>query len=445
MKKIIYIIPFLATVLITNVTGQVALTLTFTGNNNNVYKQLSGVKVKNLTKGVDTILNFPDTVLVLNVAGVNAERHFLHGFSVIQNYPNPVYDQTRFKISIPERDNVHITVTDILGQELIHSEKILGQGVHSFLFMPAAGGKIFLVNISWKGETRTIKVLNEGQGRIGQCILEYQGWENMVSQIKSVPALPGFWFSLGDELMLIGYTDDLESGFADTPLADKDYVFQLATNVPCPGIPTVTYEGQTYNTIQVFSQCWLKENLNVGIKINAPQSQLDNNIIEKYCLVNDPAECARYGGLYMWEELMQYTMEEGTQGICPPGWHVPSDVDWQVLEGAVDSGYGIGDPIWTMTGERGMDVGSNLKSTSGWYSGGNGIDLFGMTVISGGYYYVGGGWAGGSLFATFYTSSHTDTGTTTKPFSRGLSWMWTYTSKDYDLKVHARPVRCLLN
>ncbi len=50
--------------------------------------------------------------------------------------------------------------------------------------------------------------------------------------------------------------------------------------------------------------------------------------------------------LYQWEEMMQYTTQQGAQGICPPGWHLPTDEEWKVLEGAVDSQYGIGDPEW---------------------------------------------------------------------------------------------------
>jgi uncharacterized protein (TIGR02145 family) len=145
----------------------------------------------------------------------------------------------------------------------------------------------------------------------------------------------------------------------------------------------------------------------------------------------------------MWEELMQYTTDEGTLGICPPGWHIPSDAEWKLLEGAVDAQYGIGNAIWDLTNERGSDAGKNLKSTSGWYNDGNGIDAFGFTAMSGGYYYSGVGWAGGALFGPFYTSSHIEVGTETKPYDRGLSWVWNKISRNYDIKEHAKPVRCL--
>jgi len=172
----------------------------------------------------------------------------------------------------------------------------------------------------------------------------------------------------------------------DTPEASETYIFLFATNIPCPGTPTVTYEGQVYNTIQIFGQCWLKENLNVGTMIPGNQSMSDNDTIEKYCYENKTDSCTIYGGLYQWDEMMQYTTQQGAQGICPPGWHLPTDEEWKVLEGAVDSQYGIGDPEWDITWDsRGFDAGTNLKTTSGWNYGGNGTDLYGFSGLPGGY------------------------------------------------------------
>jgi uncharacterized protein (TIGR02145 family) len=82
--------------------------------------------------------------------------------------------------------------------------------------------------------------------------------------------------------------------------------------------------------------------------------------------------------------MMQYANQPGTQGICPPGWYLPKDEEWKVLEGAVDSQYGIGDNTWNVWGYRGYDAGTNLKTTSGWYGNGNGTDLFGFSGLPGG-------------------------------------------------------------
>lgn len=100
---------------------------------------------------------------------------------------------------------------------------------------------------------------------------------------------------------------------------------------PCPGLATVTYLGKTYNTVQIGTQCWLKENLDIGTMIQGSQTQTNNGIIEKYCYNNDTANCIAYGGLYQWNEAMAYSTTPGTKGICPDGWHIPTKAEFELL------------------------------------------------------------------------------------------------------------------
>ena len=60
-------------------------------------------------------------------------------------------------------------------------------------------------------------------------------------------------------------------------------------------------------------------------------SMENNSIVEKYCMINDEAYCDIYGGLYQWDEMMQYTTAQGAQGICPSGWHIAKNEEWNVL------------------------------------------------------------------------------------------------------------------
>jgi uncharacterized protein (TIGR02145 family) len=101
------------------------------------------------------------------------------------------------------------------------------------------------------------------------------------------------------------------------------------TPVSCSG--DVIYEGQTYPVVLVGNQCWLKKNLNVGTMINGTVNQTNNSVIEKYCYSNNTANCTTYGGLYQWTEMMQYTTTEGVKGICPAGWHIPTNTEWTTL------------------------------------------------------------------------------------------------------------------
>ena len=137
---------------------------------------------------------------------------------------------------------------------------------------------------------------------------------------------------------------------------------------PCPEIPTVTYEGKTYNTVLIGDQCWLKENLDVGVMIQGNQNQTNNNTLEKFCYDNNSSNCNTYGGLYQWDEAMQYITS--AQGICPPGWHIPFESEFQILATAVNNdgnslkeiGQGTGDGTGINTsGFSGLLAGSFIS------------------------------------------------------------------------------------
>jgi uncharacterized protein (TIGR02145 family) len=367
------------------------LELTFTPIDSADYVQLDNIKIMNRTQGGDTTLYWPDTVLVLDYqVGMPENNSDVEGFQVFQNYPNPVADQTTIFLYVPEKDIVNMIVTDMLGRVILKTDRVLDKGTHSFLFTPGEGN-LYFFTAQWRSYCSSIKILQATSNSTKASSLEYIGNEFSSSQPKATEDIQSFLFNLGDELLYIGYIDTLQSGMLDTPETSETYTFQFATNIPCLGTPTVIYEGQVYNTIQIFSQCWLKENLNVGTMIQGDEQMTDNDTIEKYCYHNEPDSCTKYGGLYQWWEMMQYATQQGTQGICPPGWHLPTDAEWKVLEGAVDSQYGIGDPGWDDWNFRGFDAGTNLKTTSGWYQNGNGTDLFGFSGLPGGYrYYFGG-------------------------------------------------------
>ncbi|MBU2651395.1 MAG: hypothetical protein KKA81_10710 [Bacteroidetes bacterium] len=135
--------------------------------------------------------------------------------------------------------------------------------------------------------------------------------------------------------------------------------------------------GLSYKTTLIGEQCWMAENLN---------SVAGNS----WCYENNAIYCDSLGRLYDWQTLMSGTsssnsVPSGVQGICPPGWHVPSHAEWKILEGYVDSHYSLGDPEWDQTGFRGFDAGKKLKAESGWNYLGNGTNEYGFSALPGGY------------------------------------------------------------
>ncbi len=101
---------------------------------------------------------------------------------------------------------------------------------------------------------------------------------------------------------------------------------------------TVSYEGQDYSTVLIGEQCWFAENLNVGTRIDGVTTSTNNAVIEKYCYGDLDTNCFTEGGLYQWDEMMQYVTTEGAQCICPSGWHIPTDAEQHTLDDYLDTG-----------------------------------------------------------------------------------------------------------
>lgn len=238
--------------------------------------------------------------------------------------------------------------------------------------------------------------------------------------------------------LLVFNMDSLDFFFYDgncwLGMFDKqDSLYQWQCGMP------VYHLGQNYNTVQIGSQCWMSENMNAGLPIDDTYQQTDNDSIEKYCYENEPDSCVKYGGLYQWGELMQYVTDSAAQGICPEGWHIPTDYEWRVLEGTVDSQYGVGDPVWLNSSWRGFDVAKKLKSQTGWYDNGNGTDEYNFSMIPAGHR--------GNYFALILKESGYWTSSTISQYSwlRQIFWSDDRSSRGFTTRSTAYSVRCLMD
>ena len=119
-------------------------------------------------------------------------------------------------------------------------------------------------------------------------------------------------------------------------------------------------DNQSYATVQIGSQCWMQENLNIGQMVSSTVEQINNSIIEKYCYDNSSTDCDIYGGLYQWNEAMNYVETEGAQDICPDGWHIPTVNDWQTLTTIVSA-----NPNYICNGNQGY-IAKALASSYDW-------------------------------------------------------------------------------
>jgi uncharacterized protein (TIGR02145 family) len=104
-------------------------------------------------------------------------------------------------------------------------------------------------------------------------------------------------------------------------------------------------DNRSYRSVAINGQCWMAENLDYGNVIFSTQMQRDNCFTEKYCYQDNFSNCGNLGGLYQWDELVKYDDQQGVQGVCPPGWHIPAEAEWNSLMNFFIAGGPIGSPI----------------------------------------------------------------------------------------------------
>ena len=169
-------------------------------------------------------------------------------------------------------------------------------------------------------------------------------------------------------------------------------------------------DGQVYRTVKIGDQVWMAENLN----FDPGQGGSGEDEYEwSWCYDNEPKNCEEAGRLYTWAAAIDSVklandsknpLDCGygklwcglasadsailVQGICPSGWHLPTQTEWSSL--------------FTAVGGK-TTAGKVLKSQSGWYENGNGTDAFGFSAMPVGLKFYNSGFGGNGDFVYFWS------------------------------------------
>ncbi|MBR6379861.1 MAG: fibrobacter succinogenes major paralogous domain-containing protein [Fibrobacter sp.] len=208
-------------------------------------------------------------------------------------------------------------------------------------------------------------------------------------------------------------------------------------------------DGQVYRTTTIevndaehginYSEVWMAENLNY--RYLGPTDDLDSS---SFCYDRDPANCTRYGRLYLWSDAMDsagiikgniangcgcYSAEcspgETVRGVCPKGWHLPSKSEWDELITAVGGS---------------STAGAKLKNSTGWNGSGNGTDNFGFSALPAGLRSSHGGYHDEGDYANFWSSTEYNS---INAYSMYLHNISDYAGLENDIKDWGFSVRCL--
>jgi uncharacterized protein (TIGR02145 family) len=169
---------------------------------------------------------------------------------------------------------------------------------------------------------------------------------------------------------------------------------------------TQEHDGYDYTTVQIGDQCWFQENLRSEhygngevIPGNLDDATWSTTTAGAQTYYNNEAvNLSAYGRLYNW-----YAVDDA-RGLCPSGWHVPSDDEWMTMEmhlGMSESDANSTD--WRSSGS----VGSRLKEagTAHWASDSGADNSSGFTGLGGGFGFTGGGFVTLLNFGYFWSSS----------------------------------------
>jgi uncharacterized protein (TIGR02145 family) len=189
-------------------------------------------------------------------------------------------------------------------------------------------------------------------------------------------------------------------------------------------------DGTVYKTVTLFGHTWMAEDL----RYSGPDGALGR------CIANSPDSCLKYGRMYRWSEALGIAAKFDTswldtsifhdadlrvQGICPPGWMIPSSADAQTLLSA------------------GGSVAGALKSNGGWAdiaanTTGNGTDNYGFRALPAGEIPRDGTFSTGYMFM-FQTGREVSATQVWVDYIRYTSGIGLYSSSN---KTSALPVRC---
>ena len=166
-------------------------------------------------------------------------------------------------------------------------------------------------------------------------------------------------------------------------------------------------DGRVYKCVKIGDQTWMAENLDFGEIVHSSGNQVKASTAhaQKYCYNNDSTNCAKYGGLYQWHTAMglcaEYAAMDASalvgnppRGICPAGWHVPTQDEWEKLVEFVPSpdSNTVGRELKSKTewSERQFCTNKieNWYGTmcQGYVAGANGKDLYGWNALPGGFF-----------------------------------------------------------
>ncbi|HQP03371.1 MAG TPA: FISUMP domain-containing protein [Bacteroidales bacterium] len=358
-------------------------------------------------------------------------------------YPNPAPGYCSFDIPVDRDAWVTIDIFDLTGKKLLSDTRFLDKAIYNIMLKGLSSG-VYTVVAKSDNFLFTGKVIGSENNNY-QLALEYTGKSELSPeylQLRELQDITDMVYSFGDILLFRAFSGqdyitlktliiNPEDAIAQQENITLSFAFFVCTDP----------DNYTYPVVTIGDQVWMAENLKTASYRNQNEIPEVTDSLQWLSLLtgaccsysNNPENDSLFGKLYNW-----YAVDD-TAGICPQGWHVPSDSEWMELE----TYLGMDDNFIDTLGWRGQNEGCYLKDSRSniWFSlTGDDLNASGFSAVPAGmrnfvsaFYYRG-------EYATWWAASESNG---QDAWSRAVSYDKCSIYREDGRKTLGLSVRCI--
>lgn len=291
---------------------------------------VSTVKVENLTTGNNLEINGSDILrLTISTEVISTSIKQSNDLNI---YPNPMINNSKIQFIPHTSGNSEISVFDITGAEIISYHLFLENCLHEFQISNLKAG-VYVVSAkgnNWKrtgflisqgssiGTTEIVRISSNSQVEVGKNTLMISKGQNAIIDMP---------YSIGDRLKFTGRSGIYSTITTDVPTQDKAIIFNF---IQCTDV-----DNNNYPIVQIGTQIWMAENLrtthyrnfNTISTTDPPSKDISGETYPRYqwAFAGNESNVSTYGRLYT------IFAAQDVRGVCPTGWHLPTDDEWTTL------------------------------------------------------------------------------------------------------------------
>lgn len=285
------------------------------------------VKIENITQNTSLTMNGNDTLHLVDVIGI--EDYNNNNDYSLSVFPNPTQNDCFIEFVTPKSNDVTIQIYDLSGKQIASSQNVLEEGKHKFELSGLKNGIYFVVVQSDKVQYSKQIISTSNSNEIPKITYLNSEIGSGEKPFKNSKAKVQMQFSPADRL-LITLTSDINYSYSSVISVIPTGNMTITSNY----IATTDGDNNNYPTVTIGNQIWMTENLRTKKYRNgdpitevSSASSWGSLTTGAWCSYNNnPTIYTNYGLLYNF-----YAVSDSRK-ICPLGWHVPTDAEWDTLK-----------------------------------------------------------------------------------------------------------------